>query len=110
MYDVCGDGEHPSKCNARRMCTMRVNLRRTHTGADPTSPYAKRQARHEHAARDAIRLITQFVPYRRNATDLGLLRYATSPNPLTTTGPGLYTYQASATASTSLCVVLPLIP
>ena len=108
MYDVCGDGEHPSKCNARRMRTMRVNLRRTHTGADPTSPYAKRQARHEHAARDAIRLITQFVPYRRNATDLGLLRYA--PNPLTTTGPGRYTHQASATASTSLCVVLPLIP
>ena len=66
VYDFCGDGEHPSKCNARRMRTMRVNLRRTHTGADPTSPYAKRQTRHEHAARDAIRLITQFVPYRRN--------------------------------------------
>ena len=79
VYDVCGDGEHPSKCNARRMRTMRVNLRRTHTGADPTSPYAKRQARHEHAARDAIRLITQFVPYRRNATDLGLLHYVPEP-------------------------------
>ena len=36
--------------------------------------------------------------------------YATSPNPLTATGPGLYTHQASATASTPLCVVLPLIP
>ena len=29
---------------------------------------------------------------------------------LTTTGPGLYTHQASATASTSFCVVLPRIP
>ena len=33
-----------------------------------------------------------------------------SSNPLTSTGPGLYTHQASATASTSLRVVLPLIP
>ena len=57
----------------------RVNLRHTHTGADPTSPYAKRQARHEHATRDAIHLITQFVPYRRNATDLGLLHYVPEP-------------------------------
>ena len=61
------------------------------TAADPTSRLPQiyeTQARDEHAARDA----------RRDVADT--LRY-----PLTTTGSGLYTHQASATASTSLCVV-----
>jgi hypothetical protein len=73
----------------------------------------KRQARHDHAARGALRLFTQHVTNLLHLADAPptpnfALRLRTRA--LTTTGTGLYTHQASATASTSLCVVLPLIP
>ena len=59
-----------------------------------------RAAHDEHVSTDLLH-VTDVTP------DLALHPQTRA---LTTTGPGLYTHQASATASTSLCVVLPLIP
>ena len=68
------------------------------TAADPTSRLPQiyeTQARDEHAARERdVMLLTLCATYLLTTTG---------------TGSGLYTHQASATASTSLCVVLPLV-
>ena len=68
----------------------------------PTSDFALRPRTHA---------LTTTGPelYSNHANDSGIC--TTFPNPLTTTGSGIqiHTHQASATASTSLCVVLPLI-